>query len=82
MTFGVNYLEEFVKTLTPVEVEERAQFAYEACVVMRDRLAATEVYHQFGFDVERARQQILMSLSGNSESRQTFAQLLFGRSAC
>jgi hypothetical protein len=79
VTFGVNYLEEFVKTLSPSDVEDRAQFAYEACVVMRDRLAATEVYQHFGFDVERARQQILMSLSGNSESRQTFAQLLFGR---
>ena len=79
VTFGVNYLEEFVKTLSAAEVEERAQFAYEACVVMRDRLAATEIYEHFGFDVERAREQILMSMSGNSESRQTFAQLLFGR---
>ena len=35
VTFGVNYLEEFVKTLSQEEREERAQFAFEACVVMR-----------------------------------------------
>ncbi len=79
VTFGVNYLEEFVKTLSASDVEDRAQFAYEACVVMRDRLAATEIFEHFGWDVEQARERLLKSLSGNSESRRTFAQLLFGR---
>jgi hypothetical protein len=79
VTFGVNYLEEYVKTLTPEQIDDRAQFAYEACVVMRDRLAATEIFEHFGWDVEKARERMLLSLSGNSESRQTFAQLLFGR---
>ncbi len=34
VTFGVNYLEDFVETLSEEEKEERAHFAFEACVVM------------------------------------------------
>ena len=41
VTFGINYLEDFVKTLSPEEVEERAEFAYEACVISRERLINT-----------------------------------------
>ncbi len=55
VTFGVNYLEEFVQTLSPAEREERAQFAYEACIVSRDRLIATDVFRYFGWDVDDAR---------------------------
>ena len=40
LTFGVNYLEEFVLILSDEEREERAQFAYEACIVSHDRLVA------------------------------------------
>jgi hypothetical protein len=79
VTFGVNYLEEYCTTLSEEDIEDRAQFAFEACVVMRDRLAATEIYQHFGWDVEKARERLLMSMSGNSESRATFSQLLFGR---
>ncbi|MEH6591018.1 MAG: ferritin-like domain-containing protein [Halioglobus sp.] len=59
VTFGVNYLEEFVKTLTEEERDERAQFAYEACVVSRERLVATDVFRHFGWDVEEARKLVL-----------------------
>ena len=59
VTFGVNYLEEFVKTLTDEEREERAQFAYEACVISRERLVATDVFRHFGWDVEEARKLVL-----------------------
>ena len=41
VTFGINYLEDFVQTLSPEEIEDRAQFAYEACVITRDRLINT-----------------------------------------
>lgn len=61
VTFGVNYLEEFVKSLSDKEREDRAQFAYEACCVMRERLVATEVFAHFGWDVEAARQQVLQA---------------------
>ncbi len=59
VTFGVNYLEDFVKTLSDKEREERAQFAYEACCVMRERLVATDVFEHFGWDVEAARERVL-----------------------
>ncbi|MGI9345660.1 MAG: ferritin-like domain-containing protein [Gammaproteobacteria bacterium] len=47
VTFGVNYLEEFVATLTEKEREDRAQFAFEACMIMRDRIMAIDVYQRF-----------------------------------
>jgi hypothetical protein len=59
VTFGINYLEEFVSTLSQQEREDRAQFAYEACVVSRDRLIATDVYEYFGWDVEETRERVL-----------------------
>ena len=55
VTFGVNYLEEFVATLSDEEREARAQFAYEACVVSRDRLIGSDVHRYFGWDVDHAR---------------------------
>ena len=55
VTFGVNYLEDFVQTLSEKQREDRAQFAYEACVVSRDRLIATDVFRYFGWDVDEAK---------------------------
>lgn len=55
VTFGVNYLEEFVATLSDEEREARAEFAYQACIVSRDRLIANDVFRYFGWDVEHAR---------------------------
>jgi hypothetical protein len=74
VTFGVNYLEEFIKTLSDEEREERAQFAYEACVVSRERLVATDVFRHFGWDVEEARKQVLEGFVMS-----TFRNLLFQR---
>ncbi len=74
VTFGVNYLEEFVETLSDEEKEDRAQFAYEACLLSRERLLSTDVYEHFGWDVEDARQFQL-----GSEIMQHFQKLLFSR---
>ena len=74
VTFGVNYLEEFVKTLPQEEIEARAQFAYEACVVSRERLVATDVFRHFGWDVEEARKKVL-----DGFVMSTFRNLLFQR---
>jgi hypothetical protein len=74
VTFGVNYLEDFIKTLSQEEIEERAQFAYEACVVSRERLVATDVFRHFGWDVEEARKQVL-----DGFVMSTFRDLLFQR---
>ncbi|MBL4680791.1 MAG: ferritin-like domain-containing protein [Pseudomonadales bacterium] len=59
VTFGVNYLEEYISTLTEKEKDDRAQFAYEACIVARDRLVQNDVYRHFGWDVEKARNHML-----------------------
>jgi len=74
VTFGVNYLEEFVKTLSQEEREERAQFAYEACIVSRDRLIPTDVFRYFGWDVEQSRTR-LVELGLNAD----FLNLLYAR---
>lgn len=74
VAFGVSYLEEFVASLEPSEVEDRAQFAYEACVVMRERLIANEVHAHFGWDVEEARTRML-----EAEVMEHFRSFLFTR---
>jgi ribonucleotide reductase beta subunit family protein with ferritin-like domain len=47
VTFGINYLEDFVKTLSPQEIQERAEFAYEACVISRERLINTKAEQKY-----------------------------------
>lgn len=74
VTFGVNYLEEFVKNLSEEEKDERAMFAYEACVISRERLVPTDVFEYWGWDVEAARK---LFLDGNVTSN--FRKLLFTR---
>ena len=74
VTFGVNYLEEFVATLSEEEKEDRAQFAYEACIVSRDRLIPTDVYRHFGWDVEETC-QVLVERGLNAD----FLNMLYAR---
>jgi hypothetical protein len=74
VTFGVNYLEDFIKTLSDEERDERAQFAYEACAISRERLVATDVFRYFGWDVEEARKKVL-----DGFVMSTFRNLLFQR---
>jgi hypothetical protein len=74
VTFGVNYLEEYVKTLSDEEREDRAQFAYEACIVSRDRLIGTDVFRYFGWDVEESRKR-LVELGLNAD----FLNMLYAR---
>src|SRR5210317_2526303 len=57
VTFGINYLEDFIKTLSPEEIEDRAEFAYEACVISRERLINTKSEQRFlGMSEEEARE--------------------------
>ena len=74
VTFGVNYLEEFVSTLSKDEIEERAQFAYEACLLSRQRLVSTDVFDHFGWDIEEAR-----LFQQSSDINKMFQKLLFQR---
>ena len=52
VTFGINYLTDFVTTLTEEEKLDRAQFALEACTVSRNRLRAYDVWEKCGMDFE------------------------------
>ena len=74
VTFGINYLEEFVETLSEDEKEDRAQFAYEACWLSRERLVSMDVFEHFGWDAEEARQFQL-----SSDITKHFQKLLFQR---
>jgi hypothetical protein len=74
VAFGVTYMEELVKSLTPREIEERAEFSYEACIVMRERLIADEVHVEFGMPSKETRELILASSVTDQ-----FRNLLFTR---
>jgi len=75
VTFGVNYLKDFLQTLSKEELAERAQFAYEACVVMRDRFVNTELPARF-FNVS---EEEVMEMMEQDEGQITFRNLLFSR---
>jgi hypothetical protein len=74
VAFGVTYMEEFVKSLSPEEIEDRAQFAYEACIVMRERILGTAPLAQFGLDANEGRRLML-----DAVVMQQFRKLLFSR---
>jgi len=75
VTFGVNYLEEFLQTLSEEELEERAMFCFEACVVMRDRIINTELPAKwFNMSEDAIREMI-----ANDETNDQFRNLLFTR---
>ena len=75
VTFGINYLEDYLKTLSPEEIEDRAQFAYEACVISRDRLINTKSEQRFlKMTEEEAREFAL-----NTGSFELFRNFLFTR---
>jgi hypothetical protein len=74
VAFGIHYLTEYVKALTDEEREERAEFAYEACLVSRERLVPTDVFREFGWDIEPAREVFL-----RGDGMAQFRKLLFQR---
>jgi hypothetical protein len=59
VAFGVNYMEQFVKNLPQAQIEDRAQFAFDACRVMRERIVPSDVYEHFGFDPVEGRRRFL-----------------------
>ena len=75
VTFGINYLEEFIKTLTPEEIEDRAEFAYEACVISRERLINTKAMQKYLKMSEDEAREFVLSTSANA----AFRNFLFSR---
>ena len=75
VTFGINYLEDYLKTLSKEELDERAEFAYEACVISRDRLINTKAEQRFlKMSEEEAREFQL-----NTGTFEMFRNFLFTR---
>jgi len=74
VTFRVNYLEEYIENLSEDEREDRAMFAYEACVISKERLFPTDVFRRFGWDENEAR-----DFSNNAGFALEFQRLLFSR---
>lgn len=74
VAFGVTYMEDFVKALSQPEIEDRARFAYEACVVMRERIIGTDVFAYFGWPIEASRAVVL-----EAKIMDEFRKLLFTR---
>ena len=75
VTFGVNYLQEFLETLSEEEVEDRAMFAYEACVVMRAMIINTELPARwFGMSEEEILEMVV-----NDDTQDMFNNMLFSR---
>ena len=75
VTFGINYLEDFIKTLSPEEIEDRAEFAYEACVISRERLINTIAMQKYLKMTEDEAREFALSTSANT----TFRNFLFSR---
>ena len=75
VTFGVNYLQEFLQTLSEEEVEDRAMFAYEAVVVMRARIINTELPARW-FNMS---EEAILEMVVNDETQDMFNNMLFSR---
>ena len=75
VTFGVNYLQEFLQTLSEKEIEDRAMFAYEAVVVMRARIINTELPARW-FNMS---EEAILEMVVNDETQDMFNNLLFSR---
>ena len=53
VAFGVIALRDFYRThFTAAEIRERQEFTYEACVLMRDRFLARDVWEHLGLPVD------------------------------
>lgn len=55
ITFGINYLSDYLKTLTEDEIDYRAGYALECCSTLLNRVGfGPGFYRQFGFDPQEA----------------------------
>jgi hypothetical protein len=52
VAFGVLSLREYCQDLPQNEKEEREDFVYEACLLMRDRIQSREVWERLGLDAD------------------------------
>jgi hypothetical protein len=74
VAFGLMSLADFYKQLSENDRREREDFAYEACVLMRDRLDGREMWEKLGLPVKEC-----IEHNNNSIIMQGFRQSLFSR---
>lgn len=74
VAFGRNALRDYYPNLTEAERQEREEFCAEACIAMRDRFLANEVWSNLGMDTKECVQWV-----NESESQIAFRSLLFTR---
>ena len=74
VTFGINYLTEFVQTLSEEDRRDRAKFALEACTVSRNRLKAYDVWEKYGMNIQETEEWTKENIFQNQ-----FQDVLFSR---
>jgi len=74
VAFGVLSLHEHYESLSAAEIRERQEFAFEAAVRMRDRMAAQEVWDRMGVPPKDA-----AHIAANDPGRLEFQALLFSK---
>jgi hypothetical protein len=74
VAFGVLSLQEVYSELTAAEVRERQEFAYEAAVRMRDRMAGQEVWDRLGIPPTEA-----VKIAAMDAQRNEFQGFLFAK---
>jgi hypothetical protein len=74
VAFGVLSLREFCENLSEKERNEREEFVYEACVLMRDRITNREVWEAMGLDADEC-----IEHADQSEIAKQFRYRLFSK---
>ncbi len=78
VTFGINYLEDYIKRLSKSEQEDRAMFAYQAATGMGgSRGNQTRFYERYGWNKEEVKEHL--RASDLDRASQDFRTQLFGR---
>ena len=75
VAFGVLSLKEYYEGLSDAEMKDRAEFAFEAAVRMRDRFLQQEVWERLGVDVKQA----IKVFDVIDKDQDPFQQLLFSK---
>ncbi len=74
VAFGVLSLKDYYRELSEAEVDERVEFVYEGCRLMRDRLLQREVYEKMGMDVEAC-----VEIEYHDQMSKTFRRAMFSK---
>ena len=74
VAFGVLSLREFCENLSEKDRNEREEFVYEACVLMRDRITNREVWESMGLDPDEC-----IAHSDQSDLAKQFRYRLFSK---